>query len=78
MLALLARGGQARKRLDGSLTLPTRRKLLAAFDRNLSLRCRYRGERVSLGEIIDRQARHLAEVFASNGRVRYRGFLYNH
>ncbi len=77
-LALLTRGSKITKTRDGRLSIPTRRKLLRAYVRNLSARCRYRGDRRSLAEIIDAQARHLAEILEKPGRRRYHGFHYNH
>ncbi|MCL4806840.1 MAG: hypothetical protein KJ062_03445 [Thermoanaerobaculia bacterium] len=58
--------------------MPIRRRLLRAYVRNLSARCRYRGDRRSLAEIIEAQARHLAEILEKPGRRRYHGFHYTH
>jgi hypothetical protein len=58
--------------------MPTRRRLLVAFVRNLSATCRYRGSRQPLSEIIEAQARHLAEVLVKPKTRTYRGFRYNH
>lgn len=58
------------------LTLPTRRKIARAFDRNLTLRCRWRTTRLPLAAVIDTQAKHLAEILVD--RKPYRAFLYNH
>jgi group II intron reverse transcriptase/maturase/CRISPR-associated endonuclease Cas1 len=77
-LALLTRGSKITKTRDGRLSIPTRRKLLRAYVRNLSARCRYRGDRRSLAEIIDAQARHLADILEKPGRRCYHGFHYNH
>jgi group II intron reverse transcriptase/maturase/CRISPR-associated endonuclease Cas1 len=77
-LALLTRGSKITKTRDGRLSIPTRRRLLRAYARNLAARCRYRGERRSLAEIIEAQARSLAEILEKPGRRRYHGFRYNH
>lgn len=77
-LALLTRGAKVVKTKGDRLSLPTRRKLLAAYVRNLSARCRYRGARKPVAEIISAQARHLAEVLEKPGRRKYLGFHYNH
>lgn len=60
------------------LSLPARRKLLRAFARNLGARCRYRGERRTLRDIIEAQARHLADVLSRPSPGRYHAFHYNH
>ncbi len=78
VVALLARGVTVQRNVGGKLSLPTRRKLLRAFERNLTLRCRYRDSRLPLHDIIDAQAKHLADVFAGGKTKRYRAFLYNH
>ncbi|MCL4808388.1 MAG: CRISPR-associated endonuclease Cas1 [Thermoanaerobaculia bacterium] len=77
-LALLTRGSKITKTRDGRLSIPTRRRLLRAYARNLPARWRYRGERRSLVEIIEAQARHLAEILEKTGRRRCHGFHYNH
>jgi hypothetical protein len=63
--------------MAGAALVPARRKIIAAFAKNLKSRFRYRGERRTLGAIIYAQARHLAEAFTS-ARKAYRPFLYNH
>lgn len=77
-LALLTRGTRITKTRDDRLSIPTRRKLLRAYVRNLSARCRYRGARQPLAAIIAAQARHLAAVVEKPARRRYHGFHYNH
>ena len=77
-LALLTRGTKMTKTKGDRLSMPTRRKLLQAYVRNLAARCRYRGARRSLAEIIDAQARHLSEVLVKPASKTYRGFRYNH
>jgi hypothetical protein len=78
VLALVVRGLVVWRLKDGRLALPTRRKLLHAFARNLEARCRQRTERRPLADIIDAQARHLAEVLAEKRPKTYRAFRYNH
>lgn len=77
-LALLTRGTKTTKTRDNRISMPTRRKLLRAFVSNLSARCRYRGERRPLSEIIEAQAQHLADVLVKPKARAYRAFRYNH
>jgi group II intron reverse transcriptase/maturase/CRISPR-associated endonuclease Cas1 len=77
ILAMLTRGTIIRRTKADILTLPSRRKIVRAFARNLDARCRYRTERRRLGDIIEMQARHLSTVFMKPQLV-YKPFLYNH
>jgi len=77
ILSMLTRGITIRRTKADILTLPSRRKIVGAFTRNLEGRLRYRTERCKLGDIIDAQARHLATALAKP-RVIYKPFLYNH
>jgi CRISPR-associated protein Cas1 len=76
-LALLTRGSAVTVSGGWGLSLPTRRRLLRAFVRNLGVRCRYHAERRTLSDVIDRQARHLADVLSRAKPSRYRAFRYN-
>jgi len=78
VLALATRGMTPTRTKADLLTLATRRKLLNAFLRNLDARCRYHGERRSLSDIVDAQARPLADVLSSAKPARYAAFHYNH
>ncbi len=79
-LALLVRGARLTRTKNDRFTIPTRRRMVRAFQKNLESRCRYRGARRMLGEIITAQAQHLADVLGkAKGKSRvYRGFRYNH